>query len=438
VPTALEGPRTGAPTAAVRTTLALLDELFGGAGRSDVAVRLWDGTRWPAADRDGEAACTIVFNHPGALRAMLWPPGELSAGEAYLFDDVDIEGDATVAVALADHLLIDRQPDLFERAALARQLLSLPSESRRSRATGAARLRGRLLSLGRTAQAVSYHYDRSNDFYALWLGRRMLYTCAYFDRAEDGLDTAQEQKLEYICRKLRLEPGERLLDIGCGWGGLQIYAAERFGVESVGITLSAEQARLAEARFREAGVADRCRVEVRDYRELEGEEVFDKVVSVGMLEHVRERGLPGYFCVARRVLRPGGLFLCHGMVRPIDQPPRRGPSFMEAYVFPDGELPRYSVLLAETERAGFEIRDAENLREHYELTVRHWLRNIEDNHAGIVRTADEVTYRVWRIYVAGAVWGFRTNRLRIQQTLLLKPPDDGASGLPLTREDWYA
>jgi cyclopropane-fatty-acyl-phospholipid synthase len=418
-------------------SLAFLENLLGDYRPRDFAVRLWDGTTWdPEPGR--QARFTLVLKHPGALRSMFWPPNELSLAEAYIYDDFDIEGGIEDVFGLADQLLTRRIP--AERLLQARRLLSLPANRGDGRArTGreAARLRGALHSKERDRQAVTYHYDVPGEFYALWLDERMVYSCAYFATPEDDLDSAQGRKLDYICRKLRLRPGERLLDIGCGWGGLIIHAAQRYGVRARGITLSEPQAELANERIRRAGLADSCRIEVRDYREMEEPDGYDKLVSVGMFEHVGEARLPEYFLRAHRLLRPGGVFLNHGISRNPITPLRRGPTFISRYVFPDGELVPIATTIGAAEGRGFEVRDVESLREHYALTLGHWVRRLEANSDEARRITDETTYRVWRLYMSGSAHGFRTGRLNIYQTLLSKP-ELGESGLPLTRADWYA
>ena len=263
----------------------------------------------------------------------------------------------------------------------------------------------------------------------------MVYSCAYFATPEEDLDSAQERKLDYICRKLRLCRGERLLDIGCGWGGLIMHAAAHYGVEAVGITLSAPQAELARQRLRESGLSDRCRVEVSDYRDIEHGQLYDKIVSVGMFEHVGEAFLPEYFNRAYELLRPGGVFLNHGIAYSATYH-RRGPSFSERYVFPDGEMVPINTTIRAAELSGFEVRDIESLREHYELTLHHWVRRLEAQAEQARAISDDTTYRIWRLYMAGSAHGFRTGRLNVYQTLLVKPRQ-GDSGLPLTREDWY-
>ena len=287
------------------------------------------------------------------------------------------------------------------------------------------------------ARSIAHHYDVSNDFYALFLDPLMVYTCAYYRDSDGKLEQAQEDKLDLVCRKLRLKPGERVLDIGCGWGALAMYAAARYGVEVLGVTLSEPQARLAGERIEAAGLADRVRIEVRDYREVVDPEGFDKLVSIGMFEHVAREALPGYFETCFRLLRPGGVFLNHGIGEPPKVAERRGGSFTMAYVFPDCDLVPISTSLAAAEGAGFEVRDVESLREHYVLTARAWKRQLEAARDQALELVDEPTYRTWRLAMAGCAYGFATHRLNVWQSLLGKP-ERGRSGLPLTREDWYA
>jgi cyclopropane-fatty-acyl-phospholipid synthase len=416
-------------------TLRLLDELLGAYSRRDFGIRLWDGSRLEPDD-GGRERFTLVLRHPGALRKMFLPPTELTLAEAYLHDDFDVEGDLEAIFPVADHLLIERQPSSIDRLRHARRLLRLPANGRPQSGTRAVELSGRRHSLARDRKAISHHYDRSNDFFAVFLDSELVYSCAYFSSEDDDLETAQRQKLDYICRKLRLRPGERLLDIGCGWGALIRHAVRHFGVEALGITLSARQAELAADRIRAEGIDDRCRVELRDYRELRDTDGFDKLVSVGMFEHVAEDILPEYFRQAWRLLRPGGVFLNHGISRPVDQPQRRGPSFVQKYVFPDGEIVPIGTALLAGEEAGFEVRDVESLREHYVLTLRNWIRRLEAGHQAAVRAADEVSYRVWRLYMSGSAYGFSAGRLNVHQTLFAKP-ERGRALLPLTRADWY-
>jgi cyclopropane-fatty-acyl-phospholipid synthase len=289
----------------------------------------------------------------------------------------------------------------------------------------------------RDRQAVTYHYDVSNAFYSLWLDKRMVYSCAYFTSPGDDLDTAQEKKLDLLCRKLRLQRGNRMLDIGCGWGGLVLHAAKNYGVDAHGITLSEPQASFANEKIRQLGLSAHCKVEVRDYREMDAPESYDKLVSVGMFEHVGEPRLRDYFQAAFRLLRPGGTFMNHGIASNSGIPAIPGPSFSDYYIFPDGEaLPLGTTLLA-AEGSGFEVRDVECLREHYVFTLRKWLERLESRREEACGATDERTYRMWRLYLAGGTHKFRTGRNNVYQTLLSKP-FHGNSGLPLTRGDWYA
>jgi len=304
----------------------------------------------------------------------------------------------------------------------------------------------------RDAAAIKFHYDIGNDFYKLWLDERMVYSCAYFEDwtsvDADTLDAAQEAKLDLICRKLRLQPGERLLDIGCGWGALIIHAATRYGVTATGITLSEEQAELARERIEAAGVSHRCSVAIRDYRTLgTGEpEEYDKISSVGMVEHVGEARLVEYFEAAFRVLKPRGLFLNHGIIslsdpRPITIKERafrklwRADAFIDKYVFPDGKLYALHKVISAGERAGFETRDVESLREHYARTLRLWVRRLEAHENEAIAMVGEQTYRVWRLYMSASARAFATAAIGIVQTIFAKPDRSGAVLIPPTRDD---
>ena len=419
----------------VHTTLSFLQDLLAAYHPRNFAIRLWEGTTWQA-EPGHPTRFTLVLQHPGALRKMFWPPNEVALGEAYIYGDFDIEGDLEAVFGLAK-FFIGSSWGLAERLRYGKALFSLPSSGRSRVGHAAARLNGAAHSQPRAKQAATYHYNVSNDFYALWLDQRMVYTCAYFTNPDEDLDTVQERKLDYVCRKLRLRQGERLLDIGCGWGGLVRHAVQHYGVEALGITLSQPQADLANERARQAGIADRCRIEVRDYRDLQEPESFDKLVSIGMVEHVGEAFLPAYFAQAMRLLRPGGVFLNHGIgCHPQLWVPRKQ-TFTLQYVFPDVDVVPLSKTVQSAEEAGFEVRDVENLREHYIFTLRHWLHRLEAHHEAIRQIVDEATYRAWRLFFAGAAYRFQIGMLNLHQTLLVKP-DNGVSGLPFTRADWYS
>lgn len=420
---------------AKETSLDILNAVFSAYPSHDFAVQLWDGTTWPD-NAPLAPAFTLRLNHPGTLRKMFLPPSELNLGESFIYGDFDIDGDLSAAYPLAEHFE-NLDWGMGDKLSIARRLLTLPNTSAERAGRQAARVSGQQHSRARDRQAISYHYDVSSDFYALWLDQRMIYSCAYFADAAEGIDTAQERKLDYICRKLRLQPGERLLDIGCGWGGLVIYAAKHYGVKALGISLSQPQVDLARDRITETGLADRCRVEYLDYRKVAPEQPFDKLVSVGMFEHVGEAQMRVYFDQARELLRPGGAFLNHAIARPGWVPAPKSDSFSNRYVFPDGEPVPVSLSARVAEESGFEVRDVESLREHYALTLRRWVQRLESKHDEALQHVDEVTYRVWRLFMSGSAAGFDSGRTNVYQTLLVKPGADGTSGLPLTRGDWY-
>jgi len=416
---------------ALSTSRALLTRLTAGYGPRDFAVRFWGADTWPA---EGPDRFTLVLNHPGALRRMFLPPGRLSIGEAFIFGDYDLEGDAE---AFFDLLAFwaDRRRGPAEKFALWRLLRTLPADGR-ERMKRAADLTGAVHSPDRDRQAIRYHYDISNAFYALWLDERMVYSCGYFTRPDEDLAAAQLNKLDHTCRKLRLEPGQRLLDIGCGWGGLIRHAAQNYGVSAVGITLSERQKEYADAAIRRDGLADRCRVDLVDYRSATGE--YDRVVSVGMAEHVGTTMLPTYFGHAWRLLKPGGVMLNHAIgLAGAFKMPAGGFPFVKRYVFPDGDLVPIHDTLQAAAAAGFEVRDVESLREHYVLTLRHWRQRLLARAAEARQLTSDVTARIWDYYMAGSAYGFRTAKVSIYQTLLLKQPG-GPARLPLTRADWYA
>jgi cyclopropane-fatty-acyl-phospholipid synthase len=402
----------------------------------DFAIAFWDGSVWPA--ESGPSRFTLMVRHPDTLRSILKVgANDLSVSEGFIDGDFDVEGDLEAAMPLANYLIGRRWPasTVLRVGGL---LLRMPRQDRlRRKSRRPAELSGEPHSIERDRQAVTYHYDVSNDFYALWLDERMVYSCAYFESADEELDTAQARKIDYLCRKLRLRPGERLLDIGCGWGGLVIHAAREYEVDALGITLSKKQAMLANERIERAGLQKRCRVEVRDYRDMNETGGFEKLVSVGMFEHVGDSQLPFYFQHAWNQLRPGGVFLNHGIAVRANEPHPEGPTFISRYVFPDGELVPINATLRYAEACGFEVRDVESLREHYTLTLRHWARRLELNRDKALQVVDESTFRVWRLFLTGSAYGFATGPLNVYQSLLVKP-DHGRSGLPLTRADWYS
>ena len=290
-------------------------------------------------------------------------------------------------------------------------------------------------------KAITSHYDVSNEFYALWLDQRRVYSCAYFKNDGDSLETAQAQKLDHICRKLMLKPGERFLDIGCGWGGLIFWAAENYGVSSLGITISQNQFDYVTEYVRSHGLTGKVEVRLMDYRDLPDSEPFDKIASVGMFEHVGVRNLPVYFRKINQLLKPGGLVMNHGITsvtfddQTMDEENRR---FIDKYVFPDGELTHISKVLEIMSREGLECCDVENLRIHYAKTLWHWVDRLEAHQDKALELVGEKKYRIWRVYMAGFAVAFERNWDALHQVLAGKPHDNGQPAYPLTRDYMYS
>jgi cyclopropane-fatty-acyl-phospholipid synthase len=430
--------RSSGPTIASATRsspssveLAALRLLFGDGYARDFSVELWDGTRVAATHEERFALRFVV---PGALRTAFTPPVELSAGRAFAAGLIDVNGDLELAIERLTEAVAVLNP--LRALRLLRLLRRMPRAALPP--LREARLRGRLHSRARDRAAIGFHYDQPIDFYRAFLDPELVYSCAYYDDGVDSIDDAQLAKLDYTLRKVQLRPGERLLDIGCGWGALVIRAAQRFGAIALGITLSRKQYEQGRWRVQDAGLGDRARVELRDYRELRGER-FDKIVSIGMFEHVGRARLPAYFRAAYDALRPGGLFLNHGIAD--ESKTRKGGrahGFMDRFIFPDGELVAVADALRVAERTGFEVRDVENLREHYARTLRAWVANLERNRVAAVAAAGEQSYRAWRLYLAGSAQGFRVGRMGVFQSLLARPRGDGRVELPPTRRDLYA
>jgi cyclopropane-fatty-acyl-phospholipid synthase len=403
-----------------------LEAIFKGYDGPAVGIRLWDGWQWSCSSA-GDPVCTIAVGNPEALAALATRPSEITLGEAFLCGDLDVEGDIFSVFAVAEHLL--NRP-----RALRQQIVE---RAARAAFAGVEWFRhGALHSKKRDRASIEFHYDQPVEFFRPWLGRTLVYSCAYFHSDSDTIDTAQEQKLELICQKLRLKPGERFLDIGCGWGGLILHAAAHHGVRAQGITLSRTQAEIATRRIGQARLADGCRAELRDYRDLEHErEPFDKIASVGMFEHVGLKNLRLYFRIARALLRPGGVFLNHAIARCTTAPIRKD-SFIAKYVFPGGHLVTLNEAIGAAESQGLEVRDVENLREHYERTLHRWVEGLRRNESALLKVVPKATYRTWLLYMAGSAAAFRRGDIAVYQTLLSRP-NRGQSGLPLTRADWY-
>ncbi|HUG78154.1 MAG TPA: class I SAM-dependent methyltransferase [Burkholderiales bacterium] len=380
-----------------------------------LAIELWNGKRYALGSHP---SVTLRIPGAGALRYFL-DPDLAKLGEAYVEGHIDVEGPIRDVLRAAEGL---------------------------SRELGGAKpgRKRRLLSFHtrrRDAEAIRYHYDVSNDFYALWLDREMVYSCAYFKTGDEDIHVAQAQKLDHICRKLRLQPGERFLDIGCGWGALVRWAAKHYGVDATGITLSRNQHELANERIRAAGLESRCRVLLQDYRDVPGEGAYDKIASVGMFEHVGLKNLPLYFGAIWRLLKDGGVVMNHGITA-IDPESRAvglgAGEFIHRYVFPHGELPHISLALREMASAGLEVMDVETLRLHYAKTLWLWSSRLEERLEEARKHAEDKHLRIWRTYLAGCAHAFESRWTTIHQVLAVKSLDPRAQPLPLTREYLYS
>ncbi|MGW6286479.1 class I SAM-dependent methyltransferase [Streptomyces sp. NPDC055107] len=420
-----------------------------------VRIRAWDGS-----ESGPPGAPVLVIRHRRALRRLLWKPGELGLARAWVAGEIDIEGDLYEALGHLAGLLWDRGADAKDSVhpvrdpkvrAFARGLLDLagpwpppapPAEEVRRRT-------GPLHTRRRDKEAISHHYDVGNDFYALVLGPSMVYSCAYW---QDGgtLEEAQRDKLDLVCRKLGLKEGDRLLDVGCGWGAMAIHAAREYGAQVTGITLSQEQAAHARKRIAEEGLTDRIEIRVQDYRDVlprtpgparTGDTPpgpYDAISSIGMAEHVGSVRYREYADDLYALLKPGGRLLNHQIARrpEKDEDAYRIDAFIDAYVFPDGELAPLGRTLATLEEAGFEARDVETLREHYALTLRRWVANLEQHWERAVRATSPGRARVWRLYMAASALSFERNKIGVNQILAVRPLEEGGSRMPLRARTW--
>jgi cyclopropane-fatty-acyl-phospholipid synthase len=386
------------------------------------AIEFWDGTAVPATAGGGPR---FTVRSPAAVARALAAPGQLGIGRAYISGDLDLD-DLDAAMRVVGTW----RPPPLDRAARARLALSALRAcglTRPPRAPAAElRLRGRRHTIERDARAVRHHYDVSNDFFALFLDSSMTYSCGIFSRGARTLEEAQETKLELVCTKLGLRPGERVLDVGCGWGSFPLHAATRHGVRVVGITLSERQAELARRRAAEAGVADRVEIRVLDYRELAGER-FDAIASIGMVEHVGEERIDVYARRLATLLHPGGRLLNHGIARLRHTDPDAGP-FSERYVFPDAEPLHLSRILLALERAGFTTEHAEGLGDDYVETLHRWARRLDERLDEAVRLAGPERTRVWRLYLRAARHGFESRFTSIYQVLGRLPAAERLEG----------
>ncbi|MEC7475261.1 MAG: C17 cyclopropane fatty acid synthase CfaB [Pseudomonadota bacterium] len=375
-------------------------------------LQLWDGKEM---DIGPAPSVTLVIKDPNLVTQLARPSLDV-LGAAYVEGHIDLLGPVEEVIYIGD--VISR--------ALSVDDFATPTREAHDKATD--------------AEAISYHYDLSNDFYRLWLDHDMVYSCAYFETGEEDIDQAQQAKLRLICRKLRLKPGDHLLDVGCGWGGLARFAAREFGAEVFGITLSREQLALARERVAAEGLQDRVQLELMDYRDLPQDGRFDKVVSVGMFEHVGHANLPLYCQRLFGAVRPGGLVLNHGITsRHLDgRPVAHGAGeFIDRYVFPHGELPHLVGISSCISEAGLEIVDVESLRLHYARTLQLWSERLEARLAEAQALVPERALRIWRLYLAGCSYGFRRDWIDLHQILATKPLPDGGHELPWTRADLY-
>ncbi|MFF5314238.1 class I SAM-dependent methyltransferase [Streptomyces massasporeus] len=408
-----------------------------------VRIRAWDGSQ-----SGPPGAPTLVVRNRRALRRLLWKPGELGLARAWVAGDLDIEGDLYATLDLLAGLIWERGEDARTLA----QALRDPEV--RAAVRGLVRLAGpplppappreearsprRHLHTKRTdRRAISHHYDVGNDFYEIVLGPSMVYSCAYWPTPDSTLEQAQRDKLELVCRKLGLRPGLRLLDVGCGWGSMAIHAAREHGVRVVGVTLSQEQAAYARKRVADEGLTDKVEIRVQDYRDVR-DGPYDAISSVGMAEHVGADRYLEYAADLYDLLKPGGRLLNHQIARRPqgDETTYSVDAFIDSYVFPDGELQPIGATVAQLERAGFEVRDVEAIREHYALTLRRWVERLEADWQRAVRLAGPGRARVWRLYMAASALAFERNRIGVNQVLAVRTPESGTSDLPLRARTW--
>ena len=385
-----------------------------GAQPVPMRLRLWNGRSY---DLGPNPSVTVHLPRPSALRYFL-SPDLMTLGEAYVEGRIEVDGSLR---------------DIFEVSELFARTAAKPSRFR-----GLKKIVRHTRSLDR--RAINYHYDVSNEFYRLFLDDDMVYSCAYFQRPDDTLAKAQAQKLDHILNKLQVRPGDRLLDIGCGWGALAIRAAKKYGARAVGVTLSDNQFALASERVKQEGLEGQVEIRLQDYRDVPEEGGFDKISSVGMFEHVGLRNLEMYFARIRALLKDGGVALNHGITS-VD-PDSRGVGlgageFIEKYVFPHGELPHISLVLQKMQAAGLEPVDSESLRQHYALTTGLWAANLERNRDEAIRLAGEKRYRIWSVYLQGCAFGFREGWMTIYQVLAAKQGPKWMNPLPLTRDYMY-
>ena len=425
-----------------RQTIQLLERVLAPYGQRDFGIRLWDGSELPVGNGT-PPRFTLVLKRSDALYRMLVPPSKRAVAEAYVTGDIDIEGDAMAALDVVRTL---------SHTLSVKDLLGVLPKVRKLRTGDSGRvefdapeLHGGRHSKDRDKNAIRFHYDIGTDFYALWLDKRMVYSCSYFPTGQETLDESQERKLDHICRKLRLMPGETFLDLGCGFGGLVMHAAERYGVNARGITISKAHGELAQKRIKEKGLENRCRVDIMDYRDLPRDQQFDKIAAIGIIEHIGENRLDAYFDLVWSLLKPGSVFLNHGICWPgkntklermRDRLPFRK-NFIQRHIFPDLDLLPLHTILQSAGKAGWEVRDVENLREHYTITLRKWYENLNANWDAAVAEVGEPTARMFRAYLAYSSHSFHVGDINLIHTLFAKPDSNGRVDIPLSREYMY-
>ena len=422
------GPVSPSPVSGVCTPLArFLDP------EDPVAITAYDGS----VAGNPSAPLRIEIRSPAAFGYLLSAPGELGLARAYVTGHLDVVG-GVYDVIRALTAVVERL-STAERLAILRELgprhlrwLPVPPEEAPSRLRRA--LHGIRHSKGRDSMAISRHYDVSNRFYELVLGPSMAYTCACYPTADADLEQAQYHKFDLVCRKLGLRPGMRLLDVGCGWGGMVAHAVEHYGVRAVGVTLSRAQAEWAEEELRRRGLSDRAEIRHDDYRNV-SETGFDAVSSIGLTEHVGARNLPGYFRFLAARLRDGGRLLNHSITRPTTRERNRTGPFIDRYVFPDGELEAVGTIVSAMQDNGFEVRHSENLREHYARTLAAWCANLDTHWTEAAGEAGVRRARVWALYMAASRLSFERRRIELHQVLGVKTPASGEASMPM-RPDW--
>lgn len=425
------------------TVAAELDKALRPLVRGELPVHL---TAWDGSTAGPVTAPKVVLRSPDALRRLLWSPGELGAAQAYVTGEIDVEGDLGEALAHVWAVARERglsgvRPSPWTVAKVLRVAAKLGVTGGPLPAPAAqANIRGRLHSLLRDRAAISHHYDLSNDFYALILDPQMAYSCAYFTRnapgtpqdSDYGLEDAQRDKLDLVCRKIGLEPGMRLLDVGCGWGSLSLHAAAEYGAHVVGVTISREQKAFVDKRIAERGLQDRVEIRLQDYREVP-DGPFDAVASLEMGEHVGEKNYARYAQALYDNAKPGARVLIQQMSR-TGRHPGGGP-FIESFIAPDMTMRPVGESVAYLERAGLEVRDVHGLREHYVWTVEAWLEKFESRWDDVVEMVGLEMARVWRLYLVGGGMSFEQGRMGVDQILAVKPTAAGRSLMPAVRVD---